>query len=68
MSVVEKRSPSRDFGPVANDGEMPATTSICVALGVALVLYVLGSAILQQDVVAAAPRHGGLAEISFLGP
>jgi hypothetical protein len=68
MSVVEKRSPSRDVEPVANDGEMPAMTSICVALAVALFLYVLGSAIFQQDVVAAAAKHAGSAEISFLGP
>jgi len=69
MSVVEKRSPSYSVDPVASDSGMSATTSICVALVVALIVYVLGSAVLQQSVVAGAPQQtGAAAEMSFHGP
>ena len=46
MSIAEKRSHSHAVDYAAEDGEMSATTSICVALVVALILYVLGSAVL----------------------
>ena len=68
MGIVEKRSPSRTVDLAATDSEMFATTSICVALVVALILYVLGAAVLQQDVVAGAPGHAGSVEMSFHGP
>jgi hypothetical protein len=68
MSIVDKRSPSRTVDLVPVDSEMPATTSICIALVVALVLYVLGAAVLRQDVVAGAPAHASSAEMSFHGP
>ena len=69
MSVVEKRSPSYAFDPAVVDNEMSATTSICVALVVALIVYVFGSAVLQQGVVAGAPQQAGAAaEMSFHGP
>ena len=68
MSVVEKRSPSYAFDPAVVDSEMSATTSICVALVVTLMLYVLGSAVFQRDVVAGAPRQAGSADMSFHGP
>ncbi len=51
MSIVEKQSPLRTVDLAAVDSEMSATTSICVALVVVLILYVLGTAVLQQDVV-----------------
>jgi hypothetical protein len=47
---------------------MSATISICVALVVALMLYVLGTAVLQQDMAASAPERAGSAETSFHGP
>jgi hypothetical protein len=56
MSIVEKRSHSRADDVAVVDSEMSATTSICVALVVALILYVLGAAVLRQD------------EMSFHGP
>ena len=68
MSIVEKRSPSRDIDLAATDSDMSATISICVALVVALILYVLGAAVLQRDVVAGAPEHAVSAEMSFHGP
>jgi hypothetical protein len=68
MSIAEKRSPSQAFDYEAGDGDMSATTSICVALTVALIVYVLGSAIYQQEVVAAAPQLAGAGEMSFHGP
>jgi hypothetical protein len=68
MSIVEKRSPSEAVDLTATDGEMPATTSICVALVVALIAYVLGAAVFQQDVVARAPQRAVAAEMSFRGP
>jgi hypothetical protein len=67
MSIVEKRSLSRDVDLAATDSEMSATTSICVALVVALILYVLGAAVLQRD-VAGAPGRSGSVEMSFHGP
>ena len=68
MSIVEKRSLSRDVDRAATDSEMSATTSICIALVVALILYVLGAAVLQRDVVAGAPEHAVSVEMSFHGP
>jgi hypothetical protein len=67
MSVVEKRSPLHDVDLAAMDSEMPATTSICIALVVTLIVYVLGIAIFQQD-VAGAPGRAGPAAASFHGP
>jgi hypothetical protein len=68
MSIVEKRSHSRADDVAVVDSEMSATTSICVALVVALILYVLGAAVLRQDVVARAPERAGPVEMSFHGP
>ena len=68
MSVVEKRSPPYDVDLAAMDSEMPATTSICIALVVALTVCVLGVAVFQQDVVAGSAQRAGPAEISFQGP
>ena len=48
MSVVEKRSPSYSVDPIASDSGMSAMTSICVALVVALIVYVLGSAVYSK--------------------
>ena len=67
MSIVEKRSASRADLAVT-DSDMSGTTSICIALVVVLVLYVLGTAILQQDVVAGAPERASSVEMSFHGP
>jgi hypothetical protein len=68
MSIAEKRSHPQAFDYAATDDDMSATTSICVALVVTLILYVLGSAVFQRDVVAGAPRQAGSAEMSFHGP
>jgi hypothetical protein len=68
MSIVEKRSPARIVDPAAVDGELSATTSIGVAFVVALILYLLGAAVLQQDIVAGAPQHANSADILFHGP
>lgn len=68
MSIVEKRSSSRSADVAAPDTDMSATVSICVALVVVLILYVLGTAVLQQDVVARAPERAGSVEMSFHGP
>ena len=68
MSIAEKRSHSQAVDYAAIDDDMSATTSICVALVIALILYVLGSAVYQQDVVAGAPRQAGSADMSFHGP
>jgi hypothetical protein len=68
MIVVEKRSPSDAVDLIAADNEMPATTSICVALVVALIAYVLGVAAFKQDVVAHAPQRVVSVEMSFHGP
>ena len=67
MSIVEKRLPSPTVDRAATDSEMSATTSICVALVVALILYVLGAAVLQRD-VAGAPGRSGSVEMEFHGP
>ena len=67
MSIVEKRSASRADLAVT-DSDMSGTTSICIALVVVLVLYVLGTAVLQQDVVAGAPERASSVEMSFHGP
>jgi len=67
MSIVEKRSPS-DAVDFATDSEMPATTSICIALVVALVAHMLGTAVFQQDVVAHAPQRAVPTEMSFHDP
>jgi hypothetical protein len=56
MSIAEKRSHSQSVDYAAMDDEMSATTSISVALVIALILYALGSAVYQRDVVAGAPR------------
>lgn len=68
MSIIEKRSAARDVDYVGEDGEMSATTSICVALVVALAVYVLGSAILLRDARVGVPQNHAPAEMSFLGP
>jgi hypothetical protein len=68
MSIVEKRSHSRAADYAAVDDGMSATTSICIALVVALILYVLGSAVFQRDVVAGGPQRAGSADMSFQGP
>lgn len=68
MSIVEKRSASRDADLAATDSDMSATTSICVALVVALILYILGTAVLRRDVVAPAPERASSVEMSFHGP
>jgi hypothetical protein len=68
MSIVEKRSHSRAVDYAAVDDGMSATTSISIALAVALILYVLGSAIFQRNVVAGGPQQAGSAEMEFHGP
>jgi hypothetical protein len=68
VSDVEKLSRSYDVDLAAIDREMPATTSICVALVVALIVYTLGVELFRQDVVAGSPQRAGSAEMSFLGP
>jgi hypothetical protein len=68
MRVSEKRLQSQGVEYAAVDDGMPATTSICIALVVALILYVLGAAAWQQDVVAGAPQQPGPVEMSFHGP
>jgi hypothetical protein len=65
MSIVDKLS--AEYG-VAQDGELSATTSICVGLVVALAIYVIGSALLLQKFSASAPQSEAQAEMSFLGP
>ncbi len=68
MSIVERRAPSHDVDLTQSDGEMSGTTDICLALVIALVVYVLGSAVFQQDVVQGAPGRAATAELSFYGP
>jgi hypothetical protein len=67
MSIVEKSSPSHAVEFVA-DSEMPATTSICIALTVALLAYTLGTAVFRQGAVAHAPHRAAPIEMSFHGP
>jgi hypothetical protein len=67
MSIAEKRS-FQAVDAAAADSEMSATISICVALVVVLMLYVFGTAVLQQDVAASAPERAGSVEMSFHGP
>jgi hypothetical protein len=66
--IVEKRSAARHGDYVVEDTDMSATTSICLGLVVALVIYVLGSAVLLQDVGGGAPRNNASFERSFLCP
>ena len=68
MSIVEKRSHSQAEDFTAVDDGMSATTSICIALVVALILYVLGSAVFQRDVVAGGRQQASSADMSFQGP
>jgi hypothetical protein len=68
MSIVEKRLLSHEADFAQSDGEMSGTTDICLALVIALVVYVLGSAVFQQDVVQGAPGRAAAAEMSFYGP
>ncbi len=68
MSIAEKRSHSPEVDYAAVEDAMPATTSICIALAVALILYVLGTAVLERNVVAGGPQQTGSAEMSFHGP
>ncbi len=65
MSIVDKLS--AEYG-VAEEGEMSATTSICVGLVVAFAIYVIGSALLLQKFSASVPRGETHAEMSFLSP
>jgi hypothetical protein len=68
MSIVEKRSASHSADYEATDETMPATTSVCVALVVALLLYMAGTAVLQRDAVTGAPQQTLQSEMSFHGP
>jgi F0F1-type ATP synthase membrane subunit c/vacuolar-type H+-ATPase subunit K len=68
MSIVEKRSAAHHVDYVFEDGEMSATTSICVGLVVALAIYVLGSALLLQGVGAGVTQNRVPAETWFVGP
>ena len=68
MSIVEKRSPSHVVDYDGADEGMPATTSICVALVVALMLYVVGSAVFQRDAVEGAPQQAFQSAMEFHGP
>ncbi len=68
MSIVEKRSAAHDVDDLAGDHEMSPATSICMALVLALVIYVLGSAILLRDPDATVPQNKVQAEMSFVGP
>lgn len=68
LSIVEKRSPARIVDLAAVDGELSATASIGVAFVVALIFYLLGAAVLRQDILTGAPQHASSAEMSFHGP
>jgi hypothetical protein len=68
MSIVEKRSLSDGADLAAVDDGMSATLIICVALSVAMIVYVLGVAVLQQGAVGGAPQHRSQAEMLFYGP
>ena len=48
--IVEKRSVAHHVAYVVEDRDMSATTSICLGLVEALAIYILGSAVLLQDV------------------
>jgi hypothetical protein len=68
MSIVEKRSATREVDYLAETGETSPVTSICVGLVLALAIYVLGSAILLHDDSATVPQNQVPAEMSFIGP
>jgi len=68
MSLFEKELSSRAVDFDASDDGMPATTSICVALVVALILYVAGAAAFQRVVVKDGPQQAFKSEMSFHGP
>jgi hypothetical protein len=68
MSIIERRSAEYAASAAAQDGEMSATTSICVGLVMALAIYVIGSALLLHTFSASVPRGEAPAEMSFLGP
>ncbi|HEX9169985.1 MAG TPA: hypothetical protein VF886_13860 [Roseiarcus sp.] len=68
MSVLGRRSPPGAVGLAAVDDGMSATITMCVALVVALIVYVLGVTVLQQDVAGGAPWRASAAEMSFHGP
>ena len=66
MSIVEGRSAAHvvvDY--VVEDRHMCATTRIYVGLVVALAIYILGLAVLLQNMGGGAPQTAGT---SFLGP
>jgi hypothetical protein len=66
MNTIESRP--AEYATAAQNGEMSATTSICVGIVVALAIYVIGSALLLQKFSASVPRGEVQAEMSFLGP
>jgi hypothetical protein len=68
MSAVEKRPSSHKLNRAAEDSGMSMITDICVALVVALTVYLLGSAFVRQDAIRGAALQAGQAEISFQGP
>ena len=68
IAIVEKRSVAHHVAYVVEDRDMPATTSICLGLVVALAIYILGSAVLVQDVGGGAPQNKASFETSFLCP
>jgi hypothetical protein len=66
MNTVEKRSVLRDGGLAGQSDRMSAGTDVCVALVVALAIYLLGSAILLQGGAISDPQSS--TEMSLLGP
>ncbi len=68
MSAVEKRSSSHTLKPAAEGRGMSTTVDICVAMAIALAVYLLGSALVWQDPMPGAERRAGQAEMSFQGP
>jgi hypothetical protein len=59
MTIVEKRSAEQGIDYVVEDRHISATMCIYVGLAAALAIYILGSAVLLQDVGGGAPRRPG---------
>ena len=68
MSITESRSHSHTVDVAPVDSDMSGTVSICTALVVVLIVYVLGVAVLQPDTVAGPSQHVSPTAMSFLGP
>lgn len=68
MDRIERGPRPFDAELAKIEAAMPATTDICVALVIALVVYLLGCALYQREAVPPAPMSAVAAGAAFLGP